>query len=192
MRRSTGSRCDVFRRCKGGGHTGNPFEILGLRSSADAEEIRAAYRSLVKKCHPDQFLDAEEQRAAQEKLLALNLAYEEALRLAAPRHVNAYAQSLPPEDAKNLARKMLNQQNPQSALRQLLRAERRDDEWFYLQGVILMALEQYESAHDSFREAVRRDPENNRYRQGALDAALAMKESKTLQGKLKKWLHIKK
>jgi len=146
----------------------------------------------VKKCHPDQFLDAEEQRAAQEKLLALNLAYEEALRLATPRHVNAYAQPLPPEDAKNLARKMLNQQNPQSALRQLLRAERRDDEWFYLQGVILMALDQYESAHDSFREAVRRDPENNRYRQGALDAALAMKESKTLQGRLKKWLHIKK
>ena len=48
------------------------------------------------------------------------------------------------------------------------------------------------SAHASFREAVRRDPENNVYRQGALDAALAMKESATLQGKLKKLLHWKK
>ena len=48
----------------------NPFEVLGLHGSADADEIRAAYRALVKKCHPDQFLDAEEQRAAQELLHA--------------------------------------------------------------------------------------------------------------------------
>ena len=166
--------------------------MLGLHGAADAEEVRAAYRALVKKCHPDQFLDAEEQRAAQEKLLALNLAYEEALRLASPKRANTYTHTLPPEDAKHLARKMLRQDNPESALRQLLRAEIRDDEWYYLQGHILMEMRQYESAHASFREAVRRDPENNVYRQGALDAALAMKESATLQGKLKKLLHWKK
>ena len=156
--------------------------MLGLHGAADAEEVRAAYRALVKKCHPDQFLDAEEQRAAQEKLLALNLAYEEALRLASPKRANTYTHTLPPEDAKH----------PESALRQLLRAEIRDDEWYYLQGHILMEMQQYESAHASFREAVRRDPENNVYRQGALDAALAMKESATLQGKLKKLLHWKR
>ena len=60
--------------------TNNPFEALGLKIGADADEIRAAYRALVKKCHPDQFLDLEEQKAAQEKLLALNLAYEAALK----------------------------------------------------------------------------------------------------------------
>ena len=166
--------------------------MLGLHGAADAEEVRAAYRALVKKCHPDQFLDAEEQRAAQEKLLALNLAYEEALRLASPKRANTYTHTLPPEDAKHLARKMLRQNNPESALRQLLRAEIRDDEWYYLQGHILMEMQQYDSAHASFREAVRRDPANNVYRQGALDAALAMKESATLQGKLKKLLHWKR
>ena len=161
----------------------NPFEVLGLHGSADADEIRAAYRALVKKCHPDQFLDAEEQRAAQEKLLALNLAYEEA---------STYTHTLPSADAKHLAQKMLGQKNPESALRQLLRAESRDDEWYYIQGNILMAMGQYESAHSSYREAVKRDPENNVYRQGALDAALAMKQSNTLQGRLKKFFHIKK
>ena len=166
--------------------------MLGLHGVADAEEVRAAYRALVKKCHPDQFLDAEEQRAAQEKLLALNLAYEEALRLAAPKRANTYTHTLPPQDAKQLAQKMLRQNNPESALRQLLRAEVRDDGWDYLQGYILMQLRQYETAHKSFREAVRRDPDNNVYRQGALDAALAMKESATLHGKLKQLLHRKK
>lgn len=170
----------------------NPFEVLGLHGSADADEVRAAYRALVKKCHPDQFLDAEEQRAAQEKLLALNLAYEEALKLAAPKRTGSgYSHTLPPADAKHLAQKMLRQNNPESALRQLLRAESRDDEWYYVQGNILMAMGQYESAHSSYREAVKRDPENNVYRQGALDAALAMKQSNTLQGKLKKLFHRK-
>ena len=175
----------------------NPFEVLGLHGSADADEIQAAYRALVKKCHPDQFLDAEEQRAAQEKLLALNLAYEEALKLAAPKRSSTYTHTLPSADAKHLAQKMLGQKmlgqkNPESALRQLLRAERRDDEWYYIQSNILMAMGQYESAHSSYREAVKRDPENNVYRQGALDAALAMKQSNTLQGRLKKFFHIKK
>ena len=89
----------------------NPFEVLGLHGSADADEIRAAYRALVKKCHPDQFLDAEEQRAAQEKLLALNLAYEEALKLAAPKRSSTYTHTLPSADAKHLAQKMLGQKN---------------------------------------------------------------------------------
>ena len=170
----------------------NPFEVLGLHGSADADEVRAAYRALVKKCHPDQFLDAEEQRAAQEKLLALNLAYEEALKLAAPKRTSGgYSHTLPSADAKHLAEKMLRQNNPESALRQLLRAESRDDGWYYVQGNILMAMGQYESAHSSYREAVKRDPENNVYRQGALDAALAMKQSNTLQGKLKKLFHRK-
>ena len=167
--------------------TNNPFEALGLKIGADADEIRAAYRALVKKCHPDQFLDLEEQKAAQEKLLALNLAYEAALKLAVPRKPTVYTQTLPMDEAKLLARKMLRQQNPQSALRQLLRAEVRDAAWYSLQGEILMQLHQYESAHQSFREAVRRSPDNLEFRRGALDAALAMKKSQTPMGKLKRF-----
>ena len=55
-----------------------------------------------------------------------------------------------------------------------------------------MDLEQYESAHQSFREAVRRDPENIEYRRGALDAAVALKKSKTFSGRLHHLLHHKK
>ena len=54
-----------------------------------------------------------------------------------------------------------------------------------MQGNILMALKQYETAHQSYREAVRRDPDNRQFREGALDAALAIKKSKTIGGKIK-------
>ena len=63
----------------------NPFEVLGLKGWADQEEIRAAYRALVKRCHPDMIQDATLKEEAQQRMVQLNLAYEEALRLASPK-----------------------------------------------------------------------------------------------------------
>ena len=51
-----------------------------------------------------------------------------------------------------------------------------------------MAMEQYESAHQSFREAVRRNPDNNVYRSGALAAVVEQRKQSTLHGKVKKAL----
>ncbi|MBR3098964.1 MAG: DnaJ domain-containing protein [Clostridia bacterium] len=167
------------------------FETLGLRAWADPDEIRSAYRSLVKQCHPDMVQDPGEKQAAQERMIRLNLAYEEALRLASPRQHAPYIQEIPKTEAVLLAEKMMARGNPESALRQLLRAESRDASWYYVQGKILMQMEQYESAHQSFREAVLRSPENNEYRTGALEAALAMKKEKTLPGKARKlWKNL--
>ena len=166
----------------------DPFQALGLKPTATADEIRTAYHALVKLCHPDRFQDPEEQKTAQEKLIRINLAYEEALKLAAPRKAVTYTKSLPKEEAKHLARKMLGQQNPESALRYMLRAESRDGEWYFMQGQILMMLKQYESAHESYREAVKREPNNIEYRRGALDAAVALRNSKTLIGRIKRIL----
>ena len=85
-----------------------------------------------------------------------------------------------------MAERALARDNPEAALRQLMHAETRDGDWYYMQGKVLMALEQYESAHQSFREAVRRSPDNNVYRSGALAAVVAQREAETLQGRVKK------
>ena len=161
----------------------SPFELLGVKPGASAEEVRSAYRQMVKSCHPDQFQDAEQQKQAQEKLIKLNLAYEAALKFASRRTVgfNLISQ----EEAKHFAQRLIDQGNLESALRQLGRADSKDAEWYFMQGKILMALKQYETAHQSFREAVRRDPDNRQFREGALDAALAIKKSKTIAGKIK-------
>ena len=168
-----------------------PFEVLGLAPTASAEEVRAAYRRLVKQCHPDKFHDPAARQRAQQKMIALNLAYEEAYHLASSRRVNTYTEALPLDDAFQLADKMLRQHSPESALRQLMRSETRDARWYAMQGRILFHMEQYDSAHQSYREAVRRDPDNNTFRQGALDAAVAMKQSKTLRGRIKRLLRKK-
>jgi len=152
----------------------NAFEVLGLSLNADQAQVRAAYRDRVKRCHPDQFQEKEMQEKAQEQLIRLNLAYEEALRITAQRQVGFSA--VPVEDAKLMARKLLDQGRLDNALRQLHRAKAKDAEWFSIQGDILMRMRQYASAHQSYREAVRLDPDNLPYRRAAFEAAKTLKK----------------
>ncbi|NLO85231.1 MAG: tetratricopeptide repeat protein [Clostridiales bacterium] len=159
--------------------------MLGLKPNADAQDVRAAYRQKVKTCHPDQFQDIQMQKIAQEKLVQLNLAYEQALKIVSQHRIgfNLISQ----EEAKHFAQRLVDQGNLESALRQLNRADSKDDGWFFLQGQILMGLKQYETAHQSFREAVRLNPNNRKFREGALDAALAMKKNRPISAKLSSW-----
>jgi len=166
----------------------NPFEVLGLRGWADQEEIRSAYRALVKQCHPDMIRDPILKREAQERMIHLNLAYEEALRLAAPRTAKIPGPELSSAEVIIMAERSLSRNQPENALRQLLRSDQRNGDWYYMQGKVLMAMEEFESAHQSFREAVRLSPENNVYRSGALAAYVAQKKEATFPGKVKKAL----
>lgn len=164
----------------------SPFEVLGVKPSADTAAIRAAYRRKVKECHPDQFADGAAQGAAQDALIRLNLAYEEALKIASRHQVgfNLIAQ----EEAKHFAQRLVEQGNLESALRQLRRADSKDDGWYELNGKILMGLRRYEEAHQSYRQAVKLDPDNRAYRAGALDAAVALKNSKKLNVRIQNWV----
>lgn len=91
------------------------------------------------------------------------------MKLAAGR-TSPYTMTMDVEDAKSAARKMIARSSYAGALRELLRADRRDAEWYALQGEILTAMEQPESAMQSWREAVRKSPDNIEYRRGALAA----------------------
>ena len=54
----------------------NPYEVLGVKPGASQEEIKAAYRKLVKQYHPDQYGDNPLKNLAQEKLTEINKAYD--------------------------------------------------------------------------------------------------------------------
>lgn len=51
------------------------YQILGVKRSATADEIRSAFRELVKKYHPDLFATAAEKQQATERLRLVNEAY---------------------------------------------------------------------------------------------------------------------
>ena len=166
----------------------DPFGVLGIAPTGDVEAIRHAYHLLAKKIHPDQFQDEDARHEADAAMVALNLAYKEAVRLAEGQQYRPYTAPLSCEDAVIVARRLFEQGHPDSALRQLLRSETRSAPWYALQGDILFAMEQWESAEQSYRAAVRLDGSVIAYRRGALDAHVALRESRTLKGRVRKWL----
>ena len=167
----------------------DPFAVLEIKPTSDVDAVRAAYHRLARRWHPDQFHTPEEQEEATRHMVVLNQAYQEALQLASKRAMTPYNEPITCEDAILLSRRLLERGNAQAALRQMLRAITRSAAWYGLQGEILMAMEQYESAEQSYREAIRREPGNMTYRAGALDATVAARKAKTLLGRIRRLLH---
>lgn len=52
------------------------FTTLGLPIGATFDEIKAAYRDLMKKYHPDRFQDASQKKNAEERSMKINDAYD--------------------------------------------------------------------------------------------------------------------
>ena len=53
----------------------NPYEVLGIKENATDEEIKAAYKELVKKYHPDKYIDNPLADLAEQKMQEINEAY---------------------------------------------------------------------------------------------------------------------
>lgn len=54
----------------------NPYEVLGVPENATEEQVKAAYRALVKKYHPDNYADTPLAEVANEKMQEINEAYD--------------------------------------------------------------------------------------------------------------------
>jgi curved DNA-binding protein CbpA len=55
----------------------DPYAVLGVNQNATDEQIKVAYRDLVKKYHPDRYLDNPLSDLANEKMQEINKAYEQ-------------------------------------------------------------------------------------------------------------------
>jgi len=157
----------------------NPYEVLGVKEDASDEEIKKAYRELVKKYHPDQYRDNPLAKLAEEKLREINEAYDMIMKQRSSK--NQYSQSQYSDynrsrtsnsnysgytgsDFYNKVRYNISNGNLKAAEDMLNSASYRDAEWYYLKGLIFFRKGWQDEAYHYIQTAVNMDPGNFEYR----------------------------
>lgn len=168
----------------------DPYSVLGVSSSASDEEIKKAYRELARKYHPDNYQNNPLADLAEEKMKAINEAYDtitkmrEGNRSASSGYSGAYQNQN--TYGRQTQYQYQYQQNPTySRVRSLITAGNlveadrlleevpdRVGEWYFLRGVIAYRKGWLDEARQNYQIACQMEPNNPEYRQ-----ALSMMQS---------------
>ena len=152
----------------------DPYEVLGIDRSADDDEVKAAYRRLARKYHPDNYTDDNPlKELAEDKMQEINAAYDAIQNERAGKSSYNYgnnANNNSQNGANNLyaeVRQFIQGNRIVDAEKLLMTVDEYDRvaEWHYLMSICLM---QRGRANDAMREleiACNMDPSNAEYQQ---------------------------
>ena len=150
----------------------DPYITLGVDRGASTEEVKAAYRALATKYHPDKYVGNDLADLAQEKMKQINEAYDTIVRerengggsggysgYSGPRQqqggsTGAYAQ----------VRSLISAGRLDEA-ESLLSGQAKTAEWYFLMGSIAYRRGWFDEAQANWRNAVQMDPGNAEYAQ---------------------------
>ena len=147
----------------------NPYEVLDLKPGASEAEIKAAYKELVKKYHPDKYQNNPLADLAQEKLQEINEAYDTLMKNRSSsgggyRGGQSYRPSASSSSGNyNAVRQALDRGDLMAAEQMLINSPNRDAEWFFLSGVLSYKKGWIDDALSNVRQAMNMDPNNYEY-----------------------------
>lgn len=148
----------------------NPYEVLGVKPNATQDEIKSAYRKLIKQYHPDKFGDNPLQNLAQEKMIEINKAYDMLTKNSSNNNSSSsasnYSNSSTGSSDFQEIRRAIQSGNYAFAESKLNSITNRTAEWHYLYGAVLLNKGWFDSALEHMNTAVSMDPNNFEYKQG--------------------------
>lgn len=152
----------------------NAYEVLGVNEGADEETVKKAYRELVKKYHPDKYVNNPLADLAAEKMKEINKAYDIIMNKGGANgnarngQSGAYRSTSESADASfRTVRAYISQSRIQEAMAMLNNLPR-TAEWYYLSGILRLRVGWYDQGISFLRTAVQMEPNNAEYR-SALD-----------------------
>lgn len=171
----------------------DPYSVLGVSPGVNDDELKKAYRELVKKNHPDRFQDPELARVAEERMKEINAAYEEIQKMREQggpygnsgsqyggswgnqgNQYGGFGSSYTGGDSSyngkyrelySRVRVFINNNRAEEAEALLRTVDEYDRaaEWYYLEGCVLVIKGQYMGAGKCFDKACQMDPTNAEY-----------------------------
>lgn len=168
----------------------DPYQVLGVSSSATDDEVKKAYRNLARKYHPDNYHDNPLADLAQERMKEINEAYE-TIQSQRKNHGGSsyqgyqqsgaysgayngsygtygYGAAYDTDPAYRRIRLAINQGDLNLAEELLNARSEHDGEWYYLKGAVCYRRGWMDEARRYYETAVQLSPDNMEYRR-ALD-----------------------
>ena len=154
----------------------NPYEVLGVPEGADEETIKKAYKELVKKYHPDKYVNNPLADLAGEKLKEINKAYDMLTNKSSGSYRNTNYGGYTNQNAgwngsynttgapSFQSVRMLIRMRQFPAAISMLNQLPRSAEWYYLTGLCNINMGMYDSGIQNIRTAVQMEPNNAEYR----------------------------
>ena len=153
----------------------NPYEVLGVPENASEEEIKKAYKELVKKYHPDKYQDNPLADLAEEKLQEVNEAYDMLMKNRNSGSSGSYSYGNYGSGSGSggsygtpdymAVRRYIDAGNLTAAENILNSTKDRSAEWFFLSGMLSYRKGWYDDAVNKLKTANDLAPNNMEYSQ---------------------------